>query len=136
MKRAGTGFGDGAYSLPCGHMDGGETAAQAMQREALEELGIVVALGDLSVRCVQHRPSGAREYFDVYLSARAWEGEPRNREPHKCAELAWFPAHAPPQGTLEYVRAALAAARAAPQQVHFLEHGWPPPSDMTQGRLR
>jgi 8-oxo-dGTP pyrophosphatase MutT (NUDIX family) len=39
MKRAGTGFGDGAYSLPCGHMDGGETAAQAAQREAAEELG-------------------------------------------------------------------------------------------------
>jgi 8-oxo-dGTP pyrophosphatase MutT (NUDIX family) len=39
VKRAGTGFADGSYSLPCGHMDGGETAAQAMQREALEELG-------------------------------------------------------------------------------------------------
>jgi 8-oxo-dGTP diphosphatase len=41
MKRAGTGFGDGAYSLPSGHMDGGETAARAAQREAAEELGAV-----------------------------------------------------------------------------------------------
>jgi hypothetical protein len=77
------------------------------------------------VRCVQHRPSGAREYFDIYVSASRWEGTPRNREPHKCAEVAWFSARAPPEGTLGYVRAALAAARGAPQRVHYLEHGWP-----------
>ena len=77
------------------------------------------------MRCVQHRPSGEREYFDIYLSARRWEGTPRNCEPHKCAEVAWYPALAPPENTLGYVRAALSTAMEAPRAIHFLEHGWP-----------
>ena len=64
------------------------------------------------MRCVQHRPSGDREYFDFYVAAARWRGTPVNLEPHKCAQLAWFPADALPAETLEYVRAALRVARA------------------------
>src|ERR1051326_9139304 len=46
-QRQGTGYADGAWNLPSGKLESGETVSQAAIREGFEELGIKIAEADL-----------------------------------------------------------------------------------------
>lgn len=124
LRRWQTGWADGWYSLPAGHLDGNESVRQAAAREAYEECGVHIAptADALALAGVMHRRSD-REQIDFFFRARGWSGEPYNREPHKCDHLAWFPRQALPPRTVAYVRRALAQPDGAPW---LLEHGWGP----------
>lgn len=49
LRRYNTGFMDGYYSFPAGHVEPNETLTQAMVREAKEEIGIDVNQKDLKL---------------------------------------------------------------------------------------
>lgn len=90
-QRKNTGFMDGKYQLPAGHMDGNETMATAMARELKEEIDIDVLEKEMKVVHISHRVSlGGREYFDVYLEVLNYTGTPRINEPEKCSALDYF----------------------------------------------
>jgi 8-oxo-dGTP pyrophosphatase MutT (NUDIX family) len=109
LRRANTGYEDGNYSVIAGHLDGDETATQAMLREAAEEAGIIVAQGDLRFVHLMHRKEAAEvdERIDLFFTASRWQGEPRIAEPEKCSELRWANLAALPPNMVPYVRAAL-----------------------------
>ena len=90
IKRHNTGFMDGYYTFVAGHMDGAETPAQCIVREAKEEANIVLTKKNLKVVHIMHVLSNGEEYINFYLEATKWEGDITNMEPHKCSEIEWY----------------------------------------------
>ncbi|MET0779565.1 MAG: NUDIX domain-containing protein [Candidatus Saccharimonadales bacterium] len=111
MRRCNTGYQDGKYSLPAGHLDGDESASAAMVREAKEEAGITVAPDDLTLVHTMHRRAeeGTHERMDLFFEAIVWQGEPQVTEPDKCDDAQWFDAVKLPDNTVEVVVQALRA---------------------------
>jgi 8-oxo-dGTP diphosphatase len=109
LRRSNTGYEDGNYSVIAGHLDGNETASQAMVREALEEAGIIVAPADLRFAHVMHRKESdqADERIDLFFATTRWQGAPEIAEPEKCSELRWAALDALPPNMVPYVRVAL-----------------------------
>ena len=120
LRRANTGYEDGNYSVPAGHLDGGEEVKAAAIREAYEEAGVRIDPADLRVVGVMHRRSND-ERVDFFLAASRWSGAITNAEPHKCDELAWFPLDQLPGNVIPYVRRALENVR---RGVWFDSFGW------------
>ena len=110
LKRENTGYFDGSYSLPAGHIDGNETARAAAVREVKEEVGLDISAGDLELVHVIHRKSTTpvpHERIDLFFRIREWQGEPKNAEPHKHAEIKWYPTKSRPKDMVPEVRFAL-----------------------------
>ena len=106
MRRAGTGFFDGLYSLPGGHVEEGESIRATAVREMREELGIDVAEAALVTVGVVHRRSDTNR-IDFFVRALEWSGEPRIAETHRCDDLFWCARNALPEATVPYIREAL-----------------------------
>ena len=86
--RKNTGYRDGEYELPGGHVEAGEDLMNATVREAKEELNIEVKEGNLKIAHILHHYSGDRINF--VLITETYEGIPSIGEPDKCEKLEWF----------------------------------------------
>jgi len=133
LRRFNTGFEDGNYSVPAGHLDGNETVRMAAVREALEETGVRIDKHDIDFATIMHRKSddtllpssgtdaGTGERVDFFVRINDWQGEPFNAEPEKCDELRWYDLDALPESTIPYVRRAI---RNSLDAIPFEEFGW------------
>lgn len=106
LRRFNTGFRDGEYTVPAGHIDGSEDIKDAAVREAKEEAGVDVAVSDLIFSTVMHRIED-EERVDFFFIAHTWSGEAFNAEPEKCDDLRWFDLNRLPENTVPYVQQAL-----------------------------
>ncbi|MFI6090356.1 methyltransferase domain-containing protein [Streptomyces sp. NPDC051218] len=125
-RRANTGYGDGLFNLPSGHVEPGEDVRTAVIREAREEIGLDLAPEDVSAELVlQHRGPGGKARIGWFFEARYGAGgAPFNAEPDKCSELTWHKAATPPDDMVAYCRAALEAWRAGERfALHWQEEG-------------
>jgi 8-oxo-dGTP pyrophosphatase MutT (NUDIX family) len=118
LLRANTGYEDGNYSVPAGHLDGDEEVLVAATREAHEEIGVTIETARLVG--VMHRLA-SEERIDFFVEADEWSGEIRNCEPKKCADLHWYDIAALPPNTVPYVRRAIESYRAGRW---FTSFGW------------
>lgn len=88
QRRLNTGFMDGWYQMPSGHLEGTETMQTSLVREMKEEIGIEVI--DCKLVHISHRVSPDRVYFDIYFEVTWFTWSVENLEPEKCSELVWL----------------------------------------------
>jgi 8-oxo-dGTP pyrophosphatase MutT (NUDIX family) len=94
LLRANTGYMDGHWAVPAGHVEKGESVFEAAIREAREEAGVEIDPADLVPVTAMHRTGGngdpIDERVDFFFTASKWTGEPRLMEPGKADALDWF----------------------------------------------
>lgn len=113
---------DGFWHLPSGKLDAGESVLNAAVREAEEEVGVIIDPTDLRhVHTIHVNGSGPEPRLGLFFEARHWLGEPTNREPDKCAAVAWFPVNDLPEKIIEYPAAGIHAYR---DHQPFSIRGW------------
>lgn len=116
MRRANTGYADGCWSVPAGHVEPGETIVEACIREAAEEIGVELSPADLRFGLLQQKLDfDGEERMDVFFTASLPHGaEPCVKEPERCDAIAWHRPDDPPLPLVGYVQAALAHVATAP----------------------
>lgn len=88
LKRQGTGYCDGDYDLPGGHLEKNEDIFDGMIRETKEEIGIILAREEMEILHIYHRyKSGMLKFV---FKVNKYEGEPINGEPDKCEKIEWI----------------------------------------------
>ena len=120
LRRFNTGYQDGNYSVPAGHIDGEERATSAMIREAKEEVDIDISENQLRMVHAMHIKSD-EERIDFFFEATKWQGEPKIMETNKCDDLSWFPINQLPQNVIPYVKAGIENYG---KKISFSEFGW------------
>ena len=106
-KRYNTGYFDGYYSFPAGHLDGGETLTQAMVREAKEEAGIDITPENLRLVHTMNKLVPDNERIDFFFTTEKRRGEPKNMEPEKCSDLSWFDTNNLPNNIIPSIQQAI-----------------------------
>ncbi|MBM3218594.1 MAG: NUDIX domain-containing protein [Candidatus Rokubacteria bacterium] len=113
VQRAPGQFGAGLWCIPCGYVDWGEDLRAAAAREALEEAGVAVEIGDVAqVTVNRHAPD--RPTVGIWFHARLVDPRAEPRAGDDAVAVGWFDPSAPPPlafPTDQPVLAALAARR-------------------------
>jgi 8-oxo-dGTP diphosphatase len=120
MRRKNTGYEDGNYGVPSGHLEDGESLKYGMVREAKEEIDIDIDMNDIELVHIMHR----REHdirIDFFFKVKKYTGTPRNAEPDKCDDLQWFPLDDLPANTIPYIKEAIEKSLAKHM---YSEIGW------------
>ncbi len=122
QRRCNTGYKDGEYGIPSGHVEKGESFTKALIREIKEEIGITLKPQNLEVIHVMHRKSEMEEErIDTFFIAHKWKNEIQNMEPHKCDDLSWFPLNNLPDNTINYIRFVFKQIK---NKIFYSEYGW------------
>jgi len=123
-QRANTGYADGDWNLPSGKLEADEDLVTAVIRETREEIAIDLKPGELDmVTTVHYRNPQGHARVGFFFHAHRWQGQPRNAEPHKCSQIAWYPLDQLPNNTVPYTRAGIEQFR---QGQNFGVRGWSP----------
>lgn len=120
LRRYNTGWQDGNYGVPAGHIDGNESLTTALLREAYEEIGVKIKPVDVIFAHISHHKSN-KEYIYVYFVVKKWQGDPQNKEPNKCDQLYWASTDQLPQNTAPAIRQAIENYK---NGVLYSEDGW------------
>lgn len=109
MRRKGSGYYDGWYSVPAGHVEAGELPIEALLRETKEELDIDLNRDDIrlvhTMYRTKHDETGDR--VDLFFETTKWSREITNNEPHKCDDIKWFSIRALPENMMHHVKEAI-----------------------------
>jgi 8-oxo-dGTP diphosphatase len=94
LRRANTGFMDGYFSLPGGHVEQNELPLAGVIRELQEEVGIAVSAAK-PLAVLPYR-SGRHLGYNFVFTATQWLGRAQIAEPQSADLLCWVPLTALP----------------------------------------
>jgi mutator protein MutT len=86
-RRFNTGWSDGMYSLPSGHIDLGEFPLETIVREAKEEVNVQIHPNTTELVHIHFQKD---TYVDFYFRTQEWQGEIKINEPDKCDKIVWI----------------------------------------------
>jgi 8-oxo-dGTP pyrophosphatase MutT (NUDIX family) len=124
QKRQNTGYMDGMWDCSAsGHVEKNESMKTAMQREAKEELNILLHINDIHFATLTHRHNSTDNstYYNGYFYATAYTNTPIINEPRKCSDLQWFPINALPKTLINHRITALSNYL---KNIPYSEEGW------------
>lgn len=112
QKRQNTGYCDGMYCLPGGHVENGETQIEALIRELNEELNLYeISSSNFDVFKIIERTSTNKNlhYIDFIFKNNKSVNYDQiiNNEPNKCEKLEWFELDELPCDMIPYQRMVL-----------------------------
>ncbi len=104
LLRSATGYMDGYYGLPAGHVEDMESFTQAAIREASEEVGVDIKPNHLRYIHTMQRVATDNTHIrvDVFFEADIWEGDFKNAEPVKHSKIVWLDPNNLPDNTMDY----------------------------------
>lgn len=120
LRRQNTGYEDGKYGLPAGHLEDNETLKEGLKREVKEEIGIDIAIDDVNLVHIMHR-RGQDIRIDFFFKVGKYEGDIQNKEPEKCDDLSWFSLDALPNNIIPYIKQAIEKSQ---KRILYSEIGW------------
>lgn len=120
LRRWHTGYEDGNYSLPAGHVEESESLTQAGAREFFEEIGVRIKPQQLTLVHVMHRKEQDIR-MDFFFTTAIGDQRPVNKEPEKCDDLRWFALNKLPTNTIAYIRHAIECYQ---KKIFYSEFGW------------
>lgn len=136
MRRRNTGFLDGYYALPGGHLQAGEQVRQAAQRELLEECA--VRSDDLRpLACLPYRTFGrgvrgadgvdaivTHQGMNIVFEATSYDHAPVINEPDLADDLLWW---LPTTKAPKIPAWVSTVTQMSPGNDWYVEFDWPPP---------
>ena len=120
LRRVNTGYEDGKYGLPSGHLEKDESITDGLKREVKEEIGVDINTKDLKLVHAMHRKEKDIR-VDFFFEVSKYNGIPINNEPEKCDDLKWFPQDKLPANTVPYVKTAI---KNFLEKIIYSEVGW------------
>ena len=108
-RRINTGYYDGYYALPAGHVEADELPLRGLIREAAEEIGVIITPENAKLVHTMYRArhDETGERVDFFFVVEQWRGDVVNTEPHKCDDLRWFSFDHLPKRMMSHVKYAL-----------------------------
>jgi len=120
LQRQNTGYMDGYYHVPAGHLESGEKISDALIRESKEEVGITIKPKDIKfVHIMHHKSDNERAAF--FFEVKKWQGPIKNMEPEKCSQIKWFPLDNLPTNIVPYAKKAIEYYL---EGMDFSHYGW------------
>lgn len=89
LRRFNSGYQDGKYGLPSGHVEENEMPIASIKREVAEEVGVKIE-NPLFSNIVYNTKGGYSSYICLFFKTNKWSGELKNCEEDKCDDLQWF----------------------------------------------
>ncbi len=120
LRRYHTGYEDGNYGLPAGHLEDNESITNGLLREIKEEIGIKLKIKNTKLVHVMHRREKDIR-VDLFFITKNYQGKPKNAEPEKCDHLQWFPLNKLPKNTIPYIAFAI---KNYLNKILYSEIGW------------
>ena len=124
MLRQNTGYMDGMWDLPAGHIEAGELPTEALSREVREEVGLRFSKWRFSFAHMSYRPKHDQtgDRVDLFFEAEILKSEvPIIGEPDKCAQILWMNARMLPENTVPQTKKGIECWR---HKVPFSELGF------------
>jgi len=109
LRRHNTGWLDGWWTVPAGHIEPMESPSAAAIRELHEETGVMTRLEELNEPLIYFYPADdqTHERVSLFFEVKSYTGTPRNAEANKADKGEWFNMDALPENIVPLLRRAL-----------------------------